>query len=108
MQISYLKPTRWGGNKVDTRTIQNQGIDYTIDRNQLDAIKFPGYIWADICARAGYPSIAIPAGYRENGRPFGITFAGKAFSEPTLFRIAYSLEQRTKHRNNQYSATVIR
>lgn len=83
---------------MDLHRAQNQGIDYAINRDQLDAILFPSYIGADICARAGYPSIAIPAGYREDGRPFGITFAGKAFSEPTLIRIAYSFEQRTKHR----------
>lgn len=38
------------------------------------------------------------AGYKESGRPFGVTFAGKAFSETTLIRIAYAFEQRTKHR----------
>ncbi|AKG33727.1 amidase family protein [Paenibacillus durus] len=83
---------------MDLHLAQNEGIDYAIKRYQLDAIMFPAYIGADLCARAGYPSIAIPAGYRENGRPFGITFAGTAFSEPALIRIAYSFEQRTKHR----------
>ncbi|WP_025688355.1 amidase family protein [Paenibacillus zanthoxyli] len=83
---------------MDLHLAQNEGIDYAIKRYQLDAIMFPAYIGADICARAGYPSIAIPAGYQENGRPFGITFAGTAFSEPTLIRIAYAFEQRTNHR----------
>lgn len=83
---------------MDLHLAQNQGIDYAIDRDHLDAILFPSYIGADICAKAGYPSIAIPAGYREDGRPFGITFAGRAFSEATLIRIAYSFEQRTQHR----------
>lgn len=83
---------------MDLYLAQNQGVDYAVDQYQLDAIIFPGYIGADLCARAGYPSIAVPAGYRDNGRSFGITFAGKAFSEATLIRIAYSFEQRTKHR----------
>lgn len=39
-----------------------------------------------------------PAGYQANGRPFGVTFAGKAFSEAALIRIAYAFEQHTKHR----------
>jgi len=77
---------------------QQQGIDYAIEKYNLDAIMFPAYVGADICARAGYPSIAVPAGYKANGRPFGVTFAGTAFSEPTLIRIAYAFEQRTKHR----------
>lgn len=33
-----------------------------------------------------------------SGRPFGITFAGTAFSEGTLIKLAYSFEQATKWR----------
>ncbi|PFA69223.1 amidase [Bacillus sp. AFS015802] len=77
---------------------QNQGIDYALKNHHLDAILFPSYIGSTICAKAGYPSIAIPAGYMKNGRPFGITFAGSAFSEGTLIKLGYSLEQATKLR----------
>ncbi|WP_440118987.1 amidase family protein [Paenibacillus sp. QZ-Y1] len=77
---------------------QNNGIDYAIHKYELDAIVFPSYVGADLSARAGYPSIAVPAGYKANGRPFGITFAGKAFSESLLIRIAFAFEQRTAHR----------
>ncbi len=83
---------------MDLHLAQDQGIDYAIGRYRLDAILFPSYIGADLSAKAGYPSIAVPAGYRANGRPFGITFTGTAFSEPSLIRLAYSFEQRTKHR----------
>lgn len=83
---------------TDLYLAQTEGIDYAINCYQLDAIMFPAYIGADICAKAGYPSIAVSAGYGANGRPFGVTFAGKAFTEPTLIRIAYSFEQTTKHR----------
>lgn len=77
---------------------QNRGIDYAFEKYGLNAILFPSYVGADLCARAGYPSIAVPAGFQDNGRAFGITFAGTAFSEPTLIRIAYAFEQKTKHR----------
>ncbi len=77
---------------------QNEGIDYALNKYSLNAILFPSYAGADISARAGYPTIAVSAGYKESGRPFGITFAGTAFSEPTLIRIAYAFEQLTKHR----------
>ncbi|WP_150273241.1 amidase family protein [Paenibacillus tepidiphilus] len=83
---------------MDLHLARTKGIDYAIDGHQLDAIMFPAYLGADICARAGYPSIAVPAGYGANGRPFGVTFAGKAFTESALIRIAYSFEQTTKHR----------
>ncbi|CAN7504938.1 amidase family protein [Paenibacillus sp. LjRoot153] len=77
---------------------QNMGIDHALEKYGLDTILFPSYVGADICARAGYPSIAVPAGFQKNGRAFGITFAGTAFSEPTLIRIAFAFEQKTKHR----------
>lgn len=77
---------------------QEKGIDFALKKYNLDAILFPSYIGSTICAKAGYPSIAIPAGYMENGRPFGITFAGAAFSEGILIKIAYSFEVATRHR----------
>ncbi|MEH7253368.1 amidase, partial [Neobacillus niacini] len=77
---------------------QVQGIDFALKEYNLDAILFPSYIGSTICAKAGYPSIAVPAGYMENGRPFGLTFAGGAFSEGTLIKLAYSFEQITKYR----------
>lgn len=77
---------------------QEQGIDFALKKYGLDAILFPSYIGSTICAKAGYPSIAIPAGYRNSGRPFGITLASTAFSEGTLIRLAYAFEQATKYR----------
>ena len=77
---------------------QDMGIDFTLKKYELDAIIFPSYIGSTISAKAGYPSIAIPAGYMESGRPFGITFAGTAFSEGVLIKLAYAFEQATKHR----------
>jgi amidase len=77
---------------------QEQGIDFALKKYDLDAILFPSYIGSTICAKAGYPSIAVPAGYMKNGRPFGVTFAGTAYSEGLLIKIAYAFEQATKRR----------
>ncbi|REB06079.1 amidase [Sporosarcina sp. BI001-red] len=77
---------------------QDQGIDYALKKYDLDAIVFPSYIGSTISAKAGYPSIAIPAGYMESGRPFGITFASTAFSEGILLKLAFAFEQATKLR----------
>ncbi|OQR56281.1 amidase family protein [Bacillus sp. CDB3] len=77
---------------------QGQGIDFALEKYKLDAILFPSYIGSTICAKAGYPSIAMPAGYMESGRPFGITLASAAFSEGILIKLAYAFEQATKHR----------
>jgi amidase len=47
----------------------------------------------------GFPSIQVPMGYTRGGRlPAGITFFGRAWSEPALIKYAYAYEQATRHR----------
>jgi amidase len=48
-------------------------------------------------ALAGYPAVSVPAGY-VFGLPVGITFMGRAFSEPKLIRLAYAFEQAARAR----------
>lgn len=75
-----------------------QGIDYVMQEHNLDAIVFPNNYGAGIPAKAGYPSITVPAGYTPEGEPVGITFTGLAYSEPLLIKLAYAFEQATRHR----------
>ncbi|MFI3324931.1 MAG: Asp-tRNA(Asn)/Glu-tRNA(Gln) amidotransferase subunit GatA [Clostridia bacterium] len=53
----------------------------------------------DICSVpiniAGLPSLAIPCGTGKDGLPIGMQLIGKAFSEATLYQIAYAYEQET-------------
>jgi amidase len=46
---------------------------------------------------AGYPNITVPAGFI-SGLPVGISFFGRAWSEPVLIRLAFAFEQATKVR----------
>ena len=50
-----------------------------------------------VAAVAGYPHITVPAGFFR-GLPVGVSFIGRAWSEPTLIKLAYAYEQATKHR----------
>ncbi|TDK59681.1 amidase [Bacillus salipaludis] len=70
-----------------------KGIDFALETYQLDAIVFPGEEGSHISAKAGYPTIAVPAGYTADGEPVGITFAGTAYREPVLIEAAYGFEQ---------------
>jgi Asp-tRNA(Asn)/Glu-tRNA(Gln) amidotransferase A subunit family amidase len=46
----------------------------------------------------GMPAITVPMGFTYRTLPAGVTILGRSFSEPTLFRLAYSYEQASKHR----------
>jgi amidase len=90
-----------------------EGIDAVMDKNHLDAIVGPtgGPAWltdlvtgdhfsggsSNAAAVAGYPNINVTAGFIF-GLPVGISFFGRAWSEPTLIKLAYSFEQATKAR----------
>jgi aspartyl-tRNA(Asn)/glutamyl-tRNA(Gln) amidotransferase subunit A len=55
---------------------------------------------SDICTipinLAGIPGLSIPCGF-SNGLPIGLQILGKPFSEPTLLRTAYTLEQNSDY-----------
>ena len=69
------------------------GIDFAIKESNLDAILFPGEEASHISAKAGYPSVAVPAGYTTEGEPFGVTFSAGAYTEQQLIQFAYAFEQ---------------
>ena len=52
---------------------------------------------SNAAAVAGYPDITVPAGFIF-GLPVGVSFFGRAWSEPVLLKIAYGFEQLTKAR----------
>ncbi len=95
------------------KATRENGIDRVMDENRLDALLAPtgSPAWktdlilgdhfvggsSSLAAVAGYPAITLPMGFIEN-LPVGITFFGRAWSEPVLLEIAYSYEQGTRHR----------
>jgi len=48
----------------------------------------------------GFPAINVPMGFTRGGTlPAGMTIYGRAWSEPTLLKLAYAYEQATHHRH---------
>ncbi len=87
------------------------GIDEVMQANRLDALLFPGANGAAIAAKPGYPTVIVPFGRVPNAptppfpdgfnaqpAPFGVSFTGRACSEPRLIELAYAFEQATKRR----------
>jgi amidase len=95
------------------RLARQEGIDATMDKYKLDALVAPtgGPAWitdlvdgdngagqsSTAAAVACYPSVSVPAGF-VFGLPVGISFFGRAWSEPVLIKLAYAFEQATKVR----------
>lgn len=78
------------------REAQEEGLLKLMNENNLDVLICPGI--TDCSPISGYPSIIVPAGYSSDNMPFGITFVGRPFSEPTLIAAAYAFEQATHAR----------
>ena len=68
------------------------------DEHKIQALVFPQDHGCSFGAAAGYPSVTVPAAYSKAGEPFGITFSGKAFTDPELISYAYAFEQRVNAR----------
>lgn len=102
-----------------------QGIDAALDKDDLDAIVAPtnSPAWpidliggdntssdassSTLAAVAGTPSITVPASFACE-LPLGISFFGRAFSEPTLIRVAHAWEQATRARRRpRFLATYV-
>ncbi len=92
---------------------REEGIDKLMEEQRLDAIVAPtsapawttdlvngdSNAWGSSspAAVSGYPNVTVPNGLI-HGLPVGISFFGRAWSEPTLLKIAFAYEQATHHR----------
>lgn len=93
--------------------MREEGIDKVMNENHLDAIIAPtgSPAWqidlvngdhfsigsSSPAAISGYPSITVPMGFVDD-LPVGISFFGRAWSEPVLLEIAYAYESGTHYR----------
>jgi amidase len=95
------------------KATRENGIDKLMNEHKLDALMAPtgSAAWktdlingdhflggsSSFAAISGYPNITVPMGFID-ALPVGVSFFGKAWSEPLLIEIAYAYEQATLHR----------
>lgn len=95
------------------RLSRRKGLDAVLDAHRLDALVAPTgspawpidlvngdhYLgsFSQPAAVAGYPHVTVPAGFAF-GLPVGLSFVGRAWSEPLLLKLAFAFEQATRHR----------
>jgi amidase len=110
--------------EADYRERFRGAVSKTMDANRLDAFVYP--TWSNpprligdlntphgdnsqvFSPTTGWPSINVPMGYTRGTLPVGMTFFGRAWSEPTLIKLAYAYEQATRHRRPPASAPPLR
>src|ERR1044072_1914637 len=84
---------------------KTSGMDAYMNQHKLDAVLFAGSGGCVITAKAGYPSVMVLGGFVSGvdeketpDYPLGVTFAGRAWSEHKLLRLAYAFEQASNAR----------
>ena len=85
-------------------------VEGLMDQERLDAIVYPtsptrpapidrpadlyGPSPVRLANMSGFPDLIVPAGFTGAGLPVGISFLGRAFSEPRLLGLGYAFEAR--------------
>ncbi len=106
------------------RTGVRAAVLAAMDRLKVDALVYPTWsnpprLIGDLNTPAGdnsqifspttgWPAVQVPMGYTRGNLPAGLTLFGRAWSEATLFRLAYAYEQATGHRRPPASTPPLR
>lgn len=98
--------------RIDTQETMRAAVLELMQKFRLDALVHPfrsvppnkhlePYPESDnsFSSVSGLPAVVVPAGYtKESNGPIALEFLGAPYSEPTLFKLAYALEQNAKLR----------
>ena len=84
-----------------SRANRQQARDYLtglLDADELDVLAGIDTLQSLIYPFAGFPAIAVPAGFFPGGAPFSVTFIGRSRTDADLIGIAYAYEQASQLR----------
>ena len=73
-------------------------LDRYLVEKGLDALVMINNDEVLLSAVAGYPELAVPAGYDKNGEPIGVVFVGKQFGEKSFSILDMRMSKESKNR----------
>lgn len=98
------------------RTALRQALEAVLDEHRVAALVYPtlrrkparlgdgqGQSNCQLSAVSGLPALGVPAGFTDDGLPIGLDLLGRAFDEPGLLSLGYSIEQALKPRRPPFS-----
>jgi amidase len=87
------RPAYLAARARDRAVAGEHGIDAVLDAHGADAVVTPSWHGSGVAARAGYPIVVVPAGYRASNRaPYGVALLGRAGADAALLSLALALE----------------
>jgi amidase len=109
-----MNDVRYQSVKAYALPLLQQLITGLMDEQQLDALVYPTQPMKperldaasgtnapdpmNLANLTGFPDLIVPAGFSGNRLPIGLSFMGRAWSEPRLIELAYAFEQATRAR----------
>ncbi len=91
--LSRLADVEW--SRMDVMLLPTTGTTYRIDAVMADPIRLNGNLgrYTTFTNLLDLSAVAVPAGFRTNGLPFGVTLFGRAFMDGMLAGIAGRLHR---------------
>jgi len=96
---SYKRQSEQRLEKTDFALTPTTGTIYTVDAVNADPVQLNtnlGY-YTNFMNLLDFAAYAVPAGFRTNGLPFGVTLFSNAFEDRTLMDIGQKYLEKAKH-----------
>ncbi|MYE99624.1 MAG: amidase [Gammaproteobacteria bacterium] len=102
-EVDMMAELDYGAEELEALRAELQSyarlqMENLFSQHDLDVLLSLNNMHAGVAALANFPALTIPAGYRENGRPVGLTLIAPSFQEQVLIDIGAEFERLTMAR----------